>query len=198
METCAHTGQQSCTFAGNVGPPGGEEFNMCAQQESIRLAAHTDWAQQHLESKDRDSTAQQNCTKQKHSAPPWFMQSKTHTHRSLFLCLSGQNPLSSDCCTQDPTVKGRRDGLLGRSHTEWEQHQASQAFYSGQVVIRASLCWTEVLTVKFSWTAISHRNTQGTLAAGPSDIWQTQRFNLITDPIYATDVACHNCTSQER
>lgn len=40
METCAHTGQQSCTFAGDAGPPGSEEFHVCAEQ-IIRLAAHT-------------------------------------------------------------------------------------------------------------------------------------------------------------
>lgn len=29
VENCAQTGQQSCTFAVNEGPPGSVEFNVC-------------------------------------------------------------------------------------------------------------------------------------------------------------------------
>lgn len=198
METCAHTAQQPCTFAGNVGELlEVRNFSVCRADYQIS-STHTLGPAAEREQRQR-GTAQYNRTAPSKSTEqlPGLCQAK-HTHTQVYFDVFQVKTLLLQIAAHKTwAVKGRRDGLLGGSCTEWEWHQALQAVYSGQVAKRASWSQIEVLTVKFSWIAISHRNTQGTLAAGPSDIWQTRRFNLMTDPICTTDVARHNCTSQE-
>lgn len=119
METCAHTGQQSCRFAGDVGPPGSEEFHVCAEQ-IIRLAAHTHWAQQQIESKENEEL---HSTKELHQAKTQSssqVYAKHNMHTLRFILMSfGLKPSYFRLQQTGPqAVKGRRDGLLGRSCTE--------------------------------------------------------------------------------
>lgn len=70
-------------FAGNVAPPGSEEFHVCAQQ-IIRLAAHTDCAQQQLESKDNQrlhSTTELHRAKTEQLPGLWKAK---HTHTDVY------------------------------------------------------------------------------------------------------------------
>lgn len=70
------------------GTPGSEEFNVCAQQQNIRLAAHTDWAQQQLESKDSKWL---HSTKELHQAITQSSSlgyAKQNTHTLKFILMS--------------------------------------------------------------------------------------------------------------
>lgn len=118
METCAHTGQQSCSFAGDVGPPGCEESHVCAEQ-IIRLTAHTHWAQQQTESKDKGlhSTKELHQAKTRSSSQV-YAKHNMHTLRFILMSFRLKPSYFRLQHTGLQAVKGRRDGLLGRSCTE--------------------------------------------------------------------------------
>lgn len=80
MDTCACTGQQPCTFAGNVGPPGSEDLMCVHSRLSDQQHTQTGPSSRYRAKTMSDSTAQQNCNMQKHRAAAWFIQSKTHTN----------------------------------------------------------------------------------------------------------------------
>lgn len=147
MEICAHTGQQSCLLQAMWDLLEVRNF-MCVHSSSLSDQQHTragPSSSQRAQTMS-DSTVQQNCTKQKHRAAPWFMQSKTHTHSEVYFDVSQVKTLFlQPAAHRTPAVKRRRDGLLCRPCTEWEQHQALQAFYSGQVA--EELLWARL---KFS------------------------------------------------
>lgn len=128
METCACTGQQSWTFAGTVGPPGSDEFNVCAQQQIITLAAHTDWARQQLESKDNEqlhSTTELHQAKIQSSS---LVYAKQNTHTLKFILVSFRLKPSYFILQHTGPEQSREEGMdhwVGHA-AEWEQHQALQ------------------------------------------------------------------------
>lgn len=124
---CLHR-QQSWTFAGTVGPPGSDEFNVCAQQQIITLAAHTDWARQQLESKDNEqlhSTTELHQAKTQSSS---LVYAKQNTHTLKFILVSFRLKPSYFILQHTGPEQSREEGMdhwVGHA-AEWEQQQALQ------------------------------------------------------------------------
>lgn len=116
METCACTGQQSWTFAGTVGPPGSDEFNVCAQQQIITLAAHRLGPAAVREQRQWATPLYNRTAPSKNTEQlPGLCKAK-HTHTEVYFgVFQVKTLLLHIAAHRTRAVKGRRDGPLGRS-----------------------------------------------------------------------------------